>query len=714
MSVNILRSATGADGTRIVVNENNYAKGLATPVRYVKGVGERRAEQLARLDIHTVGDLLYTLPRRYEDRTQFTRISQLQSGDFATISCAVKACDWVKSRYGKPYFEAMVSDGSGIAHCRWYNAHYLKEQLKVETALVIFGKVSKSRGRISFQHPDFEVGEKGDEESLHMGRVVPIYALTENLQQRSARRIMWNAVNAFIGEVREILPESLLDRLGLLPAQEALSTVHFPETLARARAARYRLVFEEFLCVQLVLVARKIHSEQVLVGTAHNIVGRLKDSFVDSLPFELTGAQKRVIEEIENDMRKPRPMHRLLQGDVGSGKTVVAASALLDAIECECQGTVMTPTEILARQHYVSFKEYLEPLGLRVLLLTSDLSAARRKEVLPRIKDGWYHLVVGTHALIEDRVQFKKLGLAVIDEQHKFGVEQRGELYGKAHNPDVLVMTATPIPRTLAMTLYGDLDVSIVDEMPTGRKETVTRVIKEDQLPDAYGFIRKQVAKGRQAYIVYPLVSESDKLELKSAEEMFRHLRGEVFHDESVGLLHGQMPSGEKAAVMDLFKNGELDILVATTVIEVGVDVPNATVMLIENAERFGLAQLHQLRGRIGRGAHKSFCVLQGSPTTLDSWKRLKVMEKTTDGFVIAEEDMKIRGMGNLLGREQSGFPALRVGDPLGDSDILLDARREAFTIVESDPKMTKPEFEGLRSRARALYKLVGPFVRVG
>ena len=696
------------------MSDNHHSEGLATPVRYVKGVGEIRAEQLARLDISTVGDLLLTLPRRYDDRRQFVPIGSLRGGETATVRGTIMSCGWVAARYGKGFFEALLRDDSGIIRCRWFNSPYLKDQLKQGDAMVAFGKVSRSKGFTVFQHPEFELAQDDGEESLHVGRIVPIYALTEHLPQRTMRRIAWNAVELFARQAEEMLPPDTLQRLHLPEVQWAIGQAHFPDNLEHARWARYRLVFDEFLCIQLVLVARKVHAEQFLVGTAHVAEGHVRKRFLSTLPFALTAAQERVLKEIEADMQKPRPMHRLLQGDVGSGKTVVAVCAVLDAIECGSQCAVMAPTEILATQHARTFRQYLEPMGIQIALLTSDMTAADRSRILAGVEAGSIHLVVGTHAVIEDRVVFKKLGLIVIDEQHKFGVEQRGALYGKGEQPDVLVMTATPIPRTLAMTIYGDLDVSLLNEMPKGRQQIVTRVIKEEQLPKAYGFISQQVAKGRQAFLVYPLVSESEQSDLRSAEEMFKTLKGSVFQKEQLGLLHGQMKTAEKDAVMQQFRGGKIDILVATTVVEVGIDIPNATVMLVENAERFGLAQLHQLRGRIGRGAHKSFCILQGTPTTLESWQRLKVMEETLDGFRIAEEDLRIRGMGNLLGREQSGLPPLRVGDLLLDSEILLDARKEAFHIVEGDPKLEDPRYERLRARARALYKLVGSFVKVG
>jgi ATP-dependent DNA helicase RecG len=590
----------------------------------------------------------------------------------------------------------------------------LQDQVAAGDQLVLYGKTAIRKGGLVFQHPDFERVGSDDEESLHVGRIVPVYPLTENLPQRVMRRIVHNALESGADQARETLPEEMIRRRSLPGLEQALWAVHFPERFPEAERARYRLAFEEFLCVQLILVARKIQAERFLEGRAHDAPGRLKDRFLASLSFSLTGAQRRVLQDIAADMKKKHPMHRLLQGDVGSGKTVVAACAVLDAIECGSQAVLMAPTEILAAQHFQTMNRFLAPLEIRTTLLVSDLSARDRRDTLAGIKSGRFQLVVGTHAIIQEGVVFDRLGLAVIDEQHKFGVEQRGLLYGKGRHPDVLVMTATPIPRTLAMTLYGDLDVSVIDELPSGRREIVTRVIRADKLPEAYGFIKKQVGKGRQAYLVYPLVAESDAMELKAAEEMYRHLKDTVFQGLRIGLLHGQMKSAEKNAAMRRFERGEVDVLVSTTVIEVGIDVPNANVMLVENAERFGLSQLHQLRGRIGRGAHKSFCILQGEPGTEDSWKRLKVMEQTCDGFAIAEEDLKIRGMGNIMGREQSGFPAFRFGDPLRDGNILREARKEALAIVETDPRLEHPAYAGLKQRARALYREIGSFIKVG
>ena len=689
-----------------------------TPVRYVKGVGEARAAQLARLQIHTVGDLLLALPHRYEDRRQVARMADLQSGDTTTVIGEVRSAGWVQPRFGRGYFEALLTDRSGLVRARWFSASWLKDQIKPGLRLLCFGKVSRRKGEILLGHPDFEILSEEDDDgpkvSLHQGRLVPVYPLTEELPQRVLRRVAWNAVEKYAALAEEVLPAETLARHGLMGLAEALHQAHFPDSLERAVRARHRLAFEEFLCMQLVLVARKLQAERTLVGYAHRAPGDLRRKFLASLPFALTGAQVRVLDEIRADMEKPRPMHRLLQGDVGSGKTVVAACALLDAIECGAQGAIMAPTEILAGQHYRTFARYLEPLGLRVTLLVGSLTEAEKVAARAAAAAGRSHLLVGTHALIQDRVAFKQLGLVVIDEQHKFGVEQRGLLYEKGTRPDVLVMTATPIPRTLAMTLYGDLDVSELDELPAGRQAIVTRVIKEAQLPQAYDFIRKQVAQGRQAYLVYPLVEESELVDLKSAQAMFAELGTGALAGLRLGLLHGQLPAEQKDRVMEQFRAGRLDVLVSTTVIEVGVDVPNANLMLIENAEQFGLAQLHQLRGRIGRGAHKSYCILEARAASLDAWQRLKIMEETCNGFRIAEEDFKLRGMGNLLGREQSGAPVLRVADPLADVAILEAARAEAFTLLEADGDLSQPEHRRLKERARSLYRTVAPYLKVG
>jgi ATP-dependent DNA helicase RecG len=687
---------------------------LDTEVRFVKGVGEVRAAQLARLDIFTVRDLLFTLPHRYEDRRQVTPVADVHAGEWATISGVIRSMAWQQPRFGRGYVEALLSDSTGTLCCRWFGARHVMTHVAAGDRLVVYGKPTRRRNLLVMEHPDYECAGDEADESLHMGRIVPVYPLTEQLAQRSMRRIQWQALEKYADDAVDVLPPETRQRQNWMRLPEALRAVHFPLHLNDVARARARLVFEEFLCMQLVLVARKVQAERFLTGRSLVAPGVWCEQFRASLPFRLTEGQEQAVREIRADMEKARPMHRLLQGDVGSGKTVVAACAILNALECGVQAAVMAPTEILAAQHERTLRRYLQPLGLRIGLLSSSLDERAKIAARAAVADGRTQLVIGTHALIQDRVVFKDLGLVVIDEQHKFGVEQRGLLYGKGITPDVLVMTATPIPRTLAMTLYGDLDVTTIRELPKGRQEIVTRVIGESQLEKAYAFIRAQVAKGRQAFLVYPLVSESEQLEIKAATEMFQQLKQTVFSDLAMGLLHGQMPAAEKDSVMERFRKGDLHLLVATSVVEVGVDVPNASVMLVENAERFGLAQLHQLRGRIGRGAHKSYCILQGVPRSREAWQRLKIMERTLDGFVIAEEDFMLRGMGNLLGREQSGALVLRAGDPLRDQALLESAREEAFRLIQSDPRLEKAEHANLRHRARALYKSASTFVKVG
>ncbi|MCS6772182.1 MAG: ATP-dependent DNA helicase RecG [Kiritimatiellae bacterium] len=686
----------------------------STPVQYLKGVGANRAALLARLDIHTVRDLLLTLPRRYEDRRTFRPLRDLQHGEWAAVHVQVSRADWKSIGAGKGHFDAIVSDATGVARCRWYNAPYLKDQLAPGVRLILYGRAVRSRGALLLEHPELERVHDGESDLLNIGRIVPVYPSTEQLGQRALRRMVWNALEIYSPGLEDPLPESTRLRWQLPELRRALREVHFPDELEQAARARARLVFEEFLCMQLVLAAKKRRLEREVEGRPIQAAGRLREQLLASLPFTLTEDQRRALSEILSDMARPHPMHRLLQGDVGSGKTIVAACAAADAIECGLQVAMMAPTELLAQQHARTFERYLHPLGIRSALLIGSLGEREKALVRQQVAEGRIHLVAGTHALIQEQVEFRELGLVIIDEQHKFGVEQRGRLYRKGTQPHVLVMTATPIPRTLAMTWYGDLDVTIIRQKPPGRQPPETRVIRSQQLPLAYDFIRKQVAKGRQAYVVYPLVEESEQLEVRAATQMFEELRAGPLAGLRLGLVHGRMSPAERDIVMEKFRRGEIDVVVSTTVIEVGVDVPNATVMLIEHAERFGLAQLHQLRGRIGRGENKSFCILQGDPKTKEAWKRLKVLEQTHDGFRIAEEDFRIRGMGNLLGREQSGAMLFRNADPLQDVALLESARREAFRLIDEDPHLQRPEHQRLREAARALYRAAEPFVKVG
>ncbi len=680
----------------------------------MRGVGAARAAQLARMDIHTVRDLLLTLPRRYEDRRFLAPLRELRPDEWSAVQVEIVKAEWMQPRFGKGYVEAVVADRSGRARCRWYNAQYVRDQLAPGERVILFGKPVLRKGGLLFEHPEIERIREEDDALLHAGRIVPVYPLTENLGQRAMRRIVAAALETYVPSLSDPLPAATRERWKMPELREALRQAHFPAARADAVRARERLVFEEFLCMQLVLAARKHQTEHEIKGRSLQPTGALREKLLAALPFELTAAQWAALAEIRTDMARPHPMHRLLQGDVGSGKTVVAACAAADAIECGTQVAVMAPTELLARQHVKTLETFLKPIGIRLALLVGSLDPKEKTSIRAALSDGRVQLVVGTHALIQERVVFKDLGLVVIDEQHKFGVEQRGRLYGKGPQPDVLVMTATPIPRTLAMTWYGDLDVTTIRELPRGRQPIITRVIGERLLPKAYDFIRAQVAKGRQAYLVYPLVSESEQSDVKAATAMIEELRAGPLAGLRLGLVHGQMPGDLRDRTMERFRVGEYDVLVSTTVIEVGVDVPNATVMLVENAERFGLAQLHQLRGRIGRGMHKSYCILQGHPNTRDAWKRLKVLEETTDGFRIAEEDFKIRGMGNLLGREQSGGVVLRVADPYRDTAILEQARQEAFRLIAADPRLRESDHAAIREQARSLFRAASPFVKVG
>lgn len=687
---------------------------LSTPVQFLKGVGTRRAEQLARLEIRSVEDVLYWVPRRYEDRRLELPIGDAKSGDVMGLTGTVRSSGWVRSRYGKPYFEVVIQDSSGLASCRWFHANYLQDVLRLGQRIRVFGKVLRRSGSIVMNHPEYELVHEEGEGEEEESNILPVYPSTEALSQKVIRRFVASAMDLALEAVQETIPERWREPYGYPDVQECLRRMHRPNELNEGWKGRERLAFEEFLGVQLVLVARRMQSGRIRKPHGYAEKRPTKPQLIECLPFELTGAQKRVLQEIEKDMVSPHPMHRLLQGDVGSGKTLVAICSAVDAVDSGLQVVFLAPTEILARQHHQNVERLLESFQIRVHRLLGETRARERREILAGLRTGRIQILVGTHAVLQEDVQFRNLGLAIIDEQHKFGVAQRGVLYSKSQHPDMLVMTATPIPRTLAMTLYGDLDISIMDELPGGRQAIVTRVIADAQREAAYGFIVQQVEKGRQAYLVYPLINESDRLELKSAVTMFEALGQTVFRNLRIGLLHGQLATGEKEGVMRRFRDGELDVLVATTVIEVGVDVPNASVMMIEHADRFGLAQLHQLRGRIGRGEHKSFCILQGEAKSKDAWRRLKVMEASTDGFVIAEEDLKIRGMGNIMGAEQSGMPRFRVGNVLADARLLQKARQTAEAILGEDPKLEFPEHVALRERAKRIYRMTAPYVQVG
>ena len=611
----------------------------------------------------------------------------------------------------KKIFEAVVGDESGTVTLKWFhgNERYLRGRFKKGQKLIFSGEVRWFNHQKEIHHPDVEIVE-GDIEKdyLNFKRIVPIYSETEGLYQRTLRRLMKAILDEYADELSSPIPREILERQGLIDLRKAFRMVHFPENgdsmdplhLHRSMGHR-RIIFDEFFFMELGMALRK-KGRVLEKGISFKTEGHLAGNLLEQLPFQLTRAQEKVWAEIRKDMERPLPMNRLIQGDVGSGKTIVSLLASLKAVEFGYQAAIMAPTEILAEQHYLTTHRWLEPLGIPVTLLTSSIKGSEREELYERIRRGDVQLVIGTHALIQETVEFHRLGLVIVDEQHKFGVVQRALLKKKGENPDVLVMTATPIPRTLAMTIYGDLDVSIIDEMPPGRMPVETIVFSESARQRVYRMAGEEVRKGRQAFIVYPLVEESEKLDLKDATRMAEELQREVFPEFQIGLLHGRMKSDEKERIMMEFKEGGIQILVATTVIEVGIDIPNASIMVVEHAERFGLSQLHQLRGRIGRGRYPSKCILLSQYRSSEEARaRLRAMESTTDGFQIAEKDLELRGPGEFLGTRQWGLPDFRVAHIVRDTAILIEARKEAFRLVHEDPELSHPSHWGLKEVLR-------------
>ena len=698
---------------------------LNNPLQYLKGIGPRRAEILAdEIDIRTVGALLEYYPRDYIDRSKTVEIYNVgrrEDGEPETIQGRVvnhvTTPPVAKGR--KSIGKVSIYDGTGVAVLVNFGRRigYIKSILPVDTEVVISGKFTRRYNEIQTIDYEFEVFD--EENLIHTKRIVPKYPLTAKLTAKMLRTAVRNALDEHGDNIPEILPLPLRQKHQLIDRQQAINEIHFPSSEAHQQAAQRRLAFDEFFLLSLGMEMRKDNRTsqngiQFEIESALQNSNSLLRKFVDSLSFELTNAQKRVFNEIREDMQSKRVMNRLIQGDVGSGKTAVAAMALLCAIENGYQGALMVPTEILAEQHYHNLSTLLTPLGVKVVLLKSDLPKSEREEALTAITDGSANLIIGTQALIQEGVDFHKLGLVIIDEQHRFGVMQRATLRGKAKSndaseqlsPDVLVMTATPIPRTLSLTIYGDLNVSVIDQMPPGRQKIETQWIKEKDRAQFYSKLEKEVRRGKQAYIVYPLVEESEKLEeLKAATSMAEHIQKDVFPHLRVGLLHGQMKSVEKQDVMSRFNARELDILVATTVIEVGIDVPNATLMVIENAERFGLAQLHQLRGRVGRGSDKSFCYLVATPKTDDAYRRIQVMVRSNNGFEIAEEDLNIRGPGEFFGTRQSGIPKFKIANIISDAALLETAKKEAMQLVKDDPRLNDSEHQLMKRMLNAHWK---------
>jgi ATP-dependent DNA helicase RecG len=703
---------------------SNKVVALDTPLQYLKGVGPRRAADLQRVGLSTVEDLLDRFPIRYEDRGSFQTISALRPGMSASIAGEIISCGIRPTRRPRfKIFEMLVRDQTGALRAVFFNQPFLNDVFHPHQRVILFGRLELTSHGMQIQNPQYEIlkaeadgeGTESDDETLHTGRIVPIYEKTGMLTTKMQRAIVHQALSALPPTIADPLPAEVRSRQQLTDRRTALLDLHFPppgtpiETLNAFRsAAQRRLIFEEFFLFQLGLVLRRRQFDAERKPRAVVVNDEIRESARRVLPFRLTGDQKKVIAEIVDDMKRPQPMNRLLQGDVGSGKTIVALMAALVAMENGFQVAFMAPTEILAEQHFITIRRLLEASKFRIALLTGATAAKKRREVQAELAAGSIHLAVGTHALVEDPVAFHELGLVIIDEQHRFGVLQRATLRAKGMRPDVLVMTATPIPRTLALTTYGDLDVSVMREMPPGRHPIKTIAKPESRRDEIYNFIRKQIDAGRQAYVIYPLVEESEKIDLKAATEMADHLSNDVFPQYRVALLHGRMKPEAKERVMGAFSRGEFDVLVSTTVVEVGVDVANASVMLVEHAERFGLSQLHQLRGRVGRGPHQSYCILlYQSPLTEQGRARLKALTESTDGFEIAERDLELRGPGDFFGTRQSGMPTLRVGDLVRDHHIMEAARREASAALD-DPRQAATLMTFVRTNWERRFGLVG------
>lgn len=658
---------------------------LLKDVKYIKGVGPNRVQLLNRLGIFTLKDLITYYPRTYEDRSKPKYIAECIDGEEALIEAY--ACGRVQEirLKGKTMYKLVIQDESGKATATWFNQSYLKNVFKMGEKYKFYGKISNMYGKISINSPVYE----GIEKSSNTGKIIPIYPLTYKLTQNTIRKIIENGLKEVGHNLPETLPDYLLNDYKLLDINKAINDIHFPNEFADFSKARNRLVFEELLSTQLALFQLRnnyIHSEDGIEFDKNVKMSEI----INRLPFKLTKAQLKVLEEIDNDMESKKNMNRLLQGDVGSGKTVVAMVAAYKAVKSGYQVAIMAPTAILATQHLESFKSLFDELGIRCELLISAITKKKKEELLQRLKNGEIDILVGTHAIIEDNVEFKKLGLVVTDEQHRFGVKQRTKIVEKGQNPDVLVMTATPIPRTLALILYGDLDISIIDELPPNRKKIETYAVTKGLEDRVNNFIKQQIGEGRQCYVVCPLVEESEEMDLKSVIELYEKYKTEIFSEYRVEYIHGKMKAKDKDDIMEQFKNGDIDILVSTTVIEVGVNVPNASIMIVEDAQRFGLAQLHQLRGRVGRGEYQSYCILKYKGNGETVQERMKVMCETNDGFVISEKDLELRGTGDFFGTKQHGIPDFKIANLFEDMSVLKLVQGVSMKIIADDPNLEK------------------------
>ncbi|MTI47713.1 ATP-dependent DNA helicase RecG [Sporosalibacterium faouarense] len=674
---------------------------LDTSVQYIKGVGPKKANFLKKLNISTVRDLMNYYPRTYEDRRSFNKLINSVDGEKINAKvCISGTATIMRPRRGLSITKIPIRDDSGTGFLVWFNQAYMKDSFKQGETIKVNGKVKRRGLDIQIYNPYYE---RDNGKNKMLGRIIPIYSLTEKITNKEMIKLISKTLREYLAYEEEILTEEILNKFNLLGIIQSLINIHFPKNKELYLRAKERLVFEELLVLQIGLFALKNRYNQENKGIVFKECQQV-DKFIKSLSFSLTGAQKRVLEEIVEDMESDKSMNRLVQGDVGSGKTIIAVLSMLKAYHSGYQSVMMAPTEILAKQHYESINDLFRDMDIKCELLVGSISTKQKKEILNKIEEGEIDIVVGTHAIIQDGVEFCKLGLAITDEQHRFGVRQRAALSSKGENPDVLVMTATPIPRTLALILYGDLDISIIDEMPPGRKKVKTYAVGNTMKDRIYEFVRKQIIEGRQAYIVCPLVEESEKLDLKSATELYQEL-DEYFGDVRVGLLHGKMKAKEKDEIMMKFNNHEIDVLVSTTVIEVGVNVPNANIMVIENAERFGLAQLHQLRGRVGRGEHQSHCILINDSKSNVAKERMKIMEKSSDGFVISEKDLELRGPGEFFGTRQHGIPDLKIANIFSDMKILKVVQTLAEDIFKEDPNLKLEKYQPLRRKILSLFK---------
>lgn len=659
---------------------------LSKNVQFIKGVGEARAKLLNKLEIYNLEDLITYYPRTYEDRSIPKKIEELVDGEEALIEVIpVTRVSEIHIRRNMTMLKMNVRDDTGVCQITWFNQPYLKSMFRVGEKYRFYGKVNRKGSKVEMNSPVYDKEDR----NKNTGKIIPIYPSTYKLPQTTLRTIIENGLKELNGKIDETLPKYIVDEYNVCDINTAISQIHFPLSFDDFNMARKRLVFEELLSMQLALLALKNQYTKDVKGITFDKDVKMSD-VINVLPFSLTKAQLKVLEEIDNDMENSKPMNRLLQGDVGSGKTIVALIAAYKCVKCGYQAAIMAPTAILATQHLESFTQILDQFGIKCELLISGITKKKKEAILEKLKSGEIDILIGTHALLEENVVFKNLGLVVTDEQHRFGVRQRSTITEKGNNPDVLVMTATPIPRTLALILYGDLDISIIDELPPNRKKIDTFAVTKNMEERVNNFVKAKIDEGRQAYIVCPLVEENEEINAKSVLELAEKYKTEVFKDYKVEYLHGKMKAKEKDAIMEKFKNGEIDILISTTVIEVGVNVPNSSIMVIENAERFGLAQLHQLRGRVGRGEYKSYCILKYHGNSETIRERMKVMTSTNDGFVISEKDLELRGTGEFFGTRQHGIPEFKIANLFEDINILKSVQAIAMKIINDDPKLEK------------------------